>query len=137
MSARGRALPARLVLALASAAGAAGAVIGRRSRLGGAALSALAAAGVWDDITGGAHHVRRLLPRRGQGGAIESSQNVLRSQALRGQAILAARGVGQQPVDGRDDRVDVSGRHEQAADTVFDEVLGTFASAGDDRRALR
>ncbi len=51
-------------LALLSAAGAAGALIGRRSRLGGAALSALAAAGVWDDITGGAHHARRLLPRR-------------------------------------------------------------------------
>jgi hypothetical protein len=53
-----------LPLALASAVGAAGAVIGRRSRITGAALSALAAAGVWDDITGGAHHVRRLLPRR-------------------------------------------------------------------------
>lgn len=51
-------------LALLSAAGAAGALIGRRHRRVGGALSALAAAGVWDDITGGAHHVRRLLPRR-------------------------------------------------------------------------
>ena len=51
-------------LALLSAAGAAGALIGRRSRLGGAALSALAAAGVWDDITGGAHHARGVSPRR-------------------------------------------------------------------------
>ncbi len=51
-------------LALLSAAGAAGAILGRRRRLGGVALSALAAAGVWDDITGGAHHARRLLPRR-------------------------------------------------------------------------
>ena len=51
-------------LALLSAAGAAGAMLGARSRAAGAALSALAAAGVWDDITGGAHHARRLLPRR-------------------------------------------------------------------------
>lgn len=51
-------------LALLSAAGAAGALLGRRRRLAGAALSALAAAGIWDDITGGAHHARRLLPRR-------------------------------------------------------------------------
>ena len=50
-------------LALLSLAGAAGAVIGRRRRLAGAALSALAAAGVWDDITGGDHHVRRALRR--------------------------------------------------------------------------
>ena len=50
-------------LALLSAAGALGAVIGGRSRLAGAALSATAAAGVWDDITGGEHHVRRLLRR--------------------------------------------------------------------------
>jgi len=51
-------------LALLSAAGAAGALIGARHRLAGAALSAVAAAGVWDDITGGSHHVRRLLPQR-------------------------------------------------------------------------
>jgi hypothetical protein len=52
-------------LALLSAVGAAGAVLGARHRFAGAALSALAAAGVWDDITGGRHHVRRVLPRRG------------------------------------------------------------------------
>jgi hypothetical protein len=51
-------------LALLSMAGAAGALLARRRRLPGAALSALAAAGIWDDITGGRHHVRRALPRR-------------------------------------------------------------------------
>ena len=51
-------------LALLSALGAAGALVGRRRRLAGAALSGLAAAGVWDDITGGAHHARRVLRRR-------------------------------------------------------------------------
>jgi hypothetical protein len=51
-------------LALLSAAGAAGALIGRRRRLAGGALAALAAAGVWDDITGGRHDVRRALPSR-------------------------------------------------------------------------
>ena len=51
-------------LALLSAAGAAGGMIAGRNRLAGGALAALAAAGVWDDITGGAHHVRRLLPHR-------------------------------------------------------------------------
>jgi len=51
-------------LALLSAAGAAGALLGRRRRLAGGALSALAAAGVWDDITGGPHHLRRVLPRK-------------------------------------------------------------------------
>ena len=51
-------------LALLSMAGAMGAVLARRRRLAGATLSALAAAGVWDDITGGRHHVRRALPRR-------------------------------------------------------------------------
>jgi hypothetical protein len=50
-------------LALLSAAGVLGAVVGGRSRLAGATLSASAAAGVWDDVTGGEHHVRRLLPR--------------------------------------------------------------------------
>jgi hypothetical protein len=50
-------------LTLLSAIGAAGALVGRRHRLAGAALSALAAAGVWDDITGGQHHIRRVLPR--------------------------------------------------------------------------
>jgi hypothetical protein len=48
-------------LALLSAAGAAAALVGRRRRIAGAALGALAAAGVWDDITGGRHHVRRVL----------------------------------------------------------------------------
>jgi hypothetical protein len=51
-------------LALLSAAGAAGAAAGGRRRLAGSTLAALAAAGVWDDITGGRHHVRRLLPKR-------------------------------------------------------------------------
>jgi hypothetical protein len=49
-------------LALLSAAGAVGALLGRRHRPAGTALAALAAAGVWDDITGGRHHVRRVLP---------------------------------------------------------------------------
>ena len=51
-------------LVLLSAMGAAGALLGDRHRLTGGALSALAAAGVWDDITGGRHHVRRFLPQR-------------------------------------------------------------------------
>ena len=49
-------------LALLGAAGAAGALLGRRHRPAGTVLAALAAAGVWDDITGGRHHVRRMLP---------------------------------------------------------------------------
>ena len=51
-------------LALLSMAGAAGAMLGGRRPLAGAVVSALAAAGVWDDITGGKHHARRLLPER-------------------------------------------------------------------------
>jgi hypothetical protein len=47
-----------------SFAGALGALVGRRSRLAGTALAAAAAAGIWDDITGGKHHARRLLPKR-------------------------------------------------------------------------
>jgi hypothetical protein len=50
-------------LALLSAAGTAGALLGRRRRLAGGLLAAVAAAGVWDDITGGRHHVRRILPQ--------------------------------------------------------------------------
>jgi hypothetical protein len=37
---------------------------GRSARAVGTVLGAGAAAGVWDDVTGGEHHVRRLLPRR-------------------------------------------------------------------------
>ena len=51
-------------LALLSLAGAAGALVGRRHRFTGAALAAFAAAGVWDDITGGRHYARRPLPQR-------------------------------------------------------------------------
>ena len=50
-------------LTLLSLAGALGALAGGRSRLAGAALAGAAAAGVWDDITGGAHHARRVLPQ--------------------------------------------------------------------------
>jgi hypothetical protein len=51
-------------LTMLSLAGAIGALAGRRSRAGGAAIAGLAAAGVWDDISAGAHHARRLLPKR-------------------------------------------------------------------------
>jgi hypothetical protein len=51
-------------LTMLSVAGALGAVAGGRSRLGGAVLAGVAAAGIWDDITGGRHHARRLLPKR-------------------------------------------------------------------------
>ena len=50
-------------LALLTAAGAMGGILGGRHRLTGAALSALAAVAVADDITGGAHDVRRVLPQ--------------------------------------------------------------------------
>jgi hypothetical protein len=52
-----------LPLTLLSIAGALAAVAGARSRVTGAVLAALSAAGVWDDITGGRHHARRLLPQ--------------------------------------------------------------------------
>jgi hypothetical protein len=48
-------------LTLLSVAGALGALAGGRSRIAGTALAGAAAAGVWDDITGGRHHARRLL----------------------------------------------------------------------------
>jgi Peptidase family M28 len=48
-------------LTLLSVAGALGALAGGRSRLAGAALAGLAAAGVWDDISGGEHYARRPL----------------------------------------------------------------------------
>jgi hypothetical protein len=51
-------------LMMLTAAGALGGLIGKRSRLAGAALAGAAAAGVWDDITGGEHHARRILPTR-------------------------------------------------------------------------
>jgi hypothetical protein len=51
-------------LTLLSLAGALGARIGGRSRPAGAALAGAAAAGVWDDITGGRHYTRRLLRKR-------------------------------------------------------------------------
>jgi hypothetical protein len=50
-------------LTLLSLAGAVGAIAGARSRPLGAALAGAAAAGIWDDITGGAHHLRRVLPQ--------------------------------------------------------------------------
>jgi hypothetical protein len=51
-------------LTILSAAAALGAIAGGRSRLAGTALAGAAAAGVWDDITGGRHHARRLLRTR-------------------------------------------------------------------------
>jgi hypothetical protein len=51
-------------LTMLSAAGALGALLGRRSRLAGAALAGAAAAGIWDDISAGPHVSRRLLPKR-------------------------------------------------------------------------
>jgi hypothetical protein len=48
----------------AAAAGAAAGLIGRRSRLGGAALATLAAALMADDVDSRAHLLRRLLPSR-------------------------------------------------------------------------
>ena len=50
-------------LTLLSIAGALGAVAGGRSRLAGGALAGLAAAGVWDDISGGEHWARTPLPK--------------------------------------------------------------------------
>jgi hypothetical protein len=47
-----------------SVAGTLGALAGGRRRLAGAAVAGLAAAGIWDDITAGAHHARRLLRKR-------------------------------------------------------------------------
>jgi hypothetical protein len=51
-------------LTLLSLAGVVGAIAGARSRPLGAALAGAAAAGIWDDISGGAHHARRALPVR-------------------------------------------------------------------------
>jgi Peptidase family M28 len=51
-------------LGLLCALGAAGSLAGRRSRLLGAALSGAAAAGIWDDVSAGAHRFRRFLPSR-------------------------------------------------------------------------
>jgi TonB family protein len=51
-------------LTLLSVAGTLGALAGGRRRLAGAAVAGLAAAGIWDDITAGAHHARRLLRKR-------------------------------------------------------------------------
>jgi hypothetical protein len=53
-----------LPLGLLSGIGAAGAVLGRRRRLLGAALGGLAAAGIWDDVSAGPHRLRRFLPNR-------------------------------------------------------------------------
>ena len=49
-------------LAILSAAGALGAALGRRRRLLGTAVAAAAAAGVWDEVGGGPHLLRKLLP---------------------------------------------------------------------------
>ena len=51
-------------LTLLSATAALGALAGGRSRVAGGLLAGAAAAGVWDDITGGRHYARRLLPKR-------------------------------------------------------------------------
>jgi acetylornithine deacetylase/succinyl-diaminopimelate desuccinylase-like protein len=51
-------------LGLLSALGVAGAIAGRRSRLLGALLGGVAAAGIWDDVSAGPHRLRRLLPHR-------------------------------------------------------------------------
>jgi acetylornithine deacetylase/succinyl-diaminopimelate desuccinylase-like protein len=53
-----------LPLALLTATGAAGAVVGRRRPLLGAAVAGLAAAGIWDDVSAGPHHLRKVLPSR-------------------------------------------------------------------------
>jgi hypothetical protein len=53
-----------LPLALLSGMGAAGAAIGGRRRLLGTTLAGLAAAGIWDDVSGGAHHQRKVLSSR-------------------------------------------------------------------------
>jgi hypothetical protein len=51
-------------LGLLSGLGAAGALIGRRRRLVGAAVAGAAAAGIWDDVSGGPHLFRRALSSR-------------------------------------------------------------------------
>jgi hypothetical protein len=56
-----------LPLGALSLAGITASVLARRgpaARVLGTVLGGAAAAGVWDDVTGGEHHVRRLLPRR-------------------------------------------------------------------------
>jgi hypothetical protein len=54
-----------LPLGLLAAAGALGGLAALRGRRAvGAAVAGLASAAVWDDLTGGEHHFRRLLPRR-------------------------------------------------------------------------
>ncbi|MCW3047361.1 MAG: hypothetical protein JWO74_1645 [Solirubrobacterales bacterium] len=71
--ARVRVEPARahgtywMPLGALSLAGVAASLLARRGRTAralGTVLGGGAAAGVWDDVTGGEHHVRRLLPRR-------------------------------------------------------------------------
>lgn len=71
-------------LALLCAAGAAAGLIGRRSRPAAATLAGLAAAGIYDDVTGGRMLFRRLLGRRqtttnviGQIGADDAEQTVV------------------------------------------------------------
>jgi hypothetical protein len=49
-------------LGLLSGLGALGALAGRRRPLLGAALGGAAAAGIWDDVSGGTHAFRKLLP---------------------------------------------------------------------------
>ncbi len=53
-----------LPLAMLSAAGAAGGLLGRRRRAVGGAIAGAAAAGVWSDLTGSGLHARKLLKRR-------------------------------------------------------------------------
>jgi hypothetical protein len=57
-------VPMLALSAAGVAAGLLGRGRGRAARAAGTALGVSAAAGVWDDITGGEHHVRQLLPRR-------------------------------------------------------------------------
>lgn len=51
-------------LALLSGAGALAGLLGRRHRLAGATLGAAVSAALWDDLTGGELHFRKLLPKR-------------------------------------------------------------------------
>ncbi len=51
-------------LAALTAAGALAGLTGKRHRLFGTALGAATAAAVWDDLSGGEHYFRRLLPHR-------------------------------------------------------------------------
>jgi hypothetical protein len=51
-------------IALLAGAGVLAGLIGRRRRFAGAALGAAAAAALWDDLSAGEHHFRKLLSRK-------------------------------------------------------------------------